>query len=213
MEKVITFHPVPDSPYFFKNSKRFPGKSLEELLFNNSAAFFGIARQAHRENDSMHTHIKFMLAAGDDLDTKFTCPFCQKEQAKFFLLLDNHIVSDKLICCGKEACRKTLKAGRGDDMLIAFKLKNLGMRIFVTKTLRKKVEQLFRQALGLKPKSSPGEIFSAISKKYLKYFEEEVENVSDISLPGLKEEIKKETIPLRQRSYKRKITDKQLELF
>ncbi len=197
---------MPDAPYFFQNSKRFPGKSLEELLFNNSSSFFGLARQAHRENDSMHAHIKFILTAGDDLDIKFTCPFCQKEQAKFFLLLDNHIVSNKLICCGEESCRKALKAGHGDDMLIAFKLKNLGMRIFATKTLRKKVEQLFRQALELKPKSSPKEIFSAISKKYLKYFEDEAGIISDVmpssSQGVLKEAIKKEPLSFKKRMSK-----------
>jgi len=205
METEIRFYPPPSAPYFFENSKRFQGRSLEDLLFTQSASFFSIAHQPHHEGDRMHRHIKFLLTVGDNLETKIICPFCKTETIKFFLLLNNHLVHQKLTCCANEACRKALKAGHGDDMLIALKVRNLGMKILRTRTLRRKAEMLFRQALGLKPKSSPQAVFDAVSAKYLGYFAEnlgEVEVSKKEESVVLREPIKKEKTSFRQRMSK-----------
>lgn len=213
MEEV-KFYPPPSAPYFFENSKCFQGKSLEYVLFNNSSAFFRISRRAHHEGDRMHRHIKFLLTAGDDLETRLICPFCKKESIKFFLLLDNHFVHQKLTCCANEACRKALKAGHGDDMLIALKVINLGMKVLKTKTLRKKVEMIFRQALGLKPTSKPQAIFDAVSAKYLRYFDVSSEQACQEPEEPQKEpgETLKTQAPIMRRKKKKRCLEKQLSL-
>ena len=172
----------------------------------------------------MHMHIKFLLVAGDDLQTKIICPFCKTETIKYFLLLNNNFIHKNLTCCANDKCRKELKLGHGDDMLVALKVRNLGMRLLKTKTLRRKAEMLFRQALSLKPKSSPQAIFDAVSAKYLGYF---TEALGEADIPK-KEEVKKEEpslvkeatpslrkepLPLRNRSFKkRSCSEKQLSL-
>jgi hypothetical protein len=158
------FNPTPERPYFFKNSKRYPGQSLEYLALNNSAAFFTLKDRPHKEGDSMHRHIDFLLSAGDDMDIKHMCPICGQRPVRFLLFRNCSFLSLNLSCCDDPSCRYQLQHGTG-DRLIAVKLRNL--RQFNKKGNKKKAERIFRQLLFLRPSDSSEKIFQAISSKYL----------------------------------------------
>ncbi len=146
-------------PYYFRNSKHFPGKSLEYLLFNNSSAFFSLKDRPHRENDSMHQHINNLLKAGDNLNIKYLCPICGQRPVKYLIFRNCSYLSIKLSCCDNEECLQTIK-GDERDRIIPVKLRSL--RQFSKKENRKKAEQIFRQLLFLRPSSKPEEILKAI---------------------------------------------------
>jgi len=197
MEK--SFNPVPAAPYFFEKSKRFPGQSLEELVFTKSASFFSLADQPHHEGDSMHAHIEFMLSAGDVMETKMLCPYCRQDNVKFFLFLNHSLITEKLACCDNPRCKHEIKLGHGDDSLIAIKIRNL--RRFKKKGNRQQAEKLFRHALGLRPSDSAEKIFEAISSGYLNRLEtvKKIETVQKPVAPVA--EKMPEPLPMRFRDY------------
>ncbi len=158
-----SFNKIPERPYFFKNSKRYPGQSLEYLALNNSTSFFALKDRPHKEGDSMHRHIDFLLTAGDDMDIKHMCPICGQRPVKFILFRNCSLLSLNLSCCDDPSCRYQLQHGTG-DRLIAVKLRNL--RQFNKKGNKKKAERIFRQLLNLRPSDSAEKIFDAISSKY-----------------------------------------------
>ncbi|MDA3802684.1 MAG: hypothetical protein PF488_02165 [Patescibacteria group bacterium] len=164
-----SFNPIPSEPYFFKNSKRYPGQSLEYLALNNSSAFFTLKDRPHKEGDSMLKHIDFLLTAGDYMDIKHMCPICNQKPVKFLLFRNSCFLTLNLSCCNDPSCKEIIQNGSG-DRLIAVKLRNL--RQFVKKSNKKKAESIYRQLLFLRPSDGSYRVFEAITSKYRKKMEE-----------------------------------------
>ena len=186
--KEYSFNPIPENPYFFINSKNFPGKSLEYLLFNDSNAFFKLSNRPYREKDKMRDHMKFLLIAGDNLKIDYLCPICGQRNVKFVLFRNCTFLSKNLSCCDNPDCRQALLGGSG-DRLIAIKLRSL--RQFNKKSSQKKAEKIFREFLDIKRNDNPERILAIVSEVWCRQYYEK--NIS----PEIKKNFKKKSFQLK----------------
>ena len=112
-----------DAPslYVFQSGKH-QGESVEKVFESDPSFLYWLYKKLEQERVSekrnrLEEALDELFARANSLEPEKVCPFCREKKVKYFLLPDNGKISDGLVCCDDEDCRKYLSNLRPGRML------------------------------------------------------------------------------------------------
>lgn len=163
----MTNHYVPVEPYLFKTGSR-KGLSVERLMFTEYPFLCFLYAKMNQEESKnpnrLQKHLEWILARGENRETRILCPQCGENSVKFFSVRISSAgmsIGPRYTSCGERDCLRVLASmANAPTQVKEFKFSVLdGMG----KKERKKVAFLFQQVFKI-PRLEKKKIFDFFSE-------------------------------------------------
>ncbi len=144
---------VPEGPYIIQSGKN-KGKSVELLMFSNYSLLNWIYEKAKEncfnQKNSLHRHLEWVMARGEDRKVQVNCPFCNQPATQFSIRSSyGYSFDSDYICCNSDECKSNLRSYSFEKSLIFKPIKFSSMNFFRSKTDQKKLGQIFKKVFVL----------------------------------------------------------------
>ena len=103
---------VPDQPWLLGPTAKYPGKSLEQLMFQNYSYVYHLWWIRHRQysgkrpQDNLHRHLDWLLQTGERIVARQQCPQCHKRLVAKYAI---NAPYSSHSCCQSGACQTKVK--------------------------------------------------------------------------------------------------------
>ncbi|MFH0951342.1 MAG: hypothetical protein V1765_02600 [bacterium] len=103
---------APDKPWILSKTAKYPGKSLEQLMFQDYAyvhQLWSIRQReytGYRTKDDLHRHLDWLLQTGEKVVAKQLCPQCHKHPVAYYAIISPLPGNS---CCRAKACQQKVK--------------------------------------------------------------------------------------------------------
>jgi len=164
---------VPDAPYFFKTSAKYPGRAVESILFSD----YGFIRAIYEKQlahsslnpNALQKHLDFVFAAEEVLTPKIICPFCREEPARKFMHVNSLFFDQRFIVCQSFDCLEKIRHDHERDPIFSLRPKTLASTYFRNSSLRVEASRLLKMAYGIITPHSGADYILALLKEALEY--------------------------------------------